>query len=143
MEDLGFDPEESARRANALFCLNARQKNNALMDELYQAKHQISTGRGRRENGDEHITWDGYCQEAFNGTPTRRTVDNWLRQYEKDEIKRGDPEEIPVDTLFLDKTKKHPKGVVMNPDGTITVYLSLPGCPNPIAKVLPNFKRLA
>jgi hypothetical protein len=143
MEDLFFDLAESVERVRVLFNPSVRKQNRALMDELYQAKHQISTGKGRRRNGDERMTWEGYCQEAFNGTPTKRTVDMWLRQYEKDEIKRGDPEEIDVDTLFLDKTKKHPKGCVQNPDGTITVYLSLPGFPNPIVRVLPNFNKFA
>jgi len=105
------------------------KKSSELLEELYQAKLQLNKGPGNPKN---RYTWKQYCQEAFNGSPTQRTVDTWLARHEIGEeawkaAAASRPQSVPapidLNSIFIVKHKS-------NNTGSYTFRFSVPQYPD-------------
>ena len=128
-----WDWAASVEKVRGLYVGNWKKTSKELIETLYQAKQQINQGVG---NPHGRYTWKQYCLDAFNGAPTSRTCDNWIRRYEigeeawlaeqqkKKALKlETTPSPIDDDTLFIQKKIK-------NKDGSYTVRLSVSEYPD-------------
>ena len=128
-----WDWAESVEKVRGLYVGNWRKASKELIETLYQAKQQINQGTG---NPHGRYTWKQYCLDAFNGSPTQRTVDTWIRRYEigeeawlseqqkKKALKlETSPSPIDDDSLLIQRRIK-------NKDGSYTIRLSVSEYPD-------------
>lgn len=127
-----WDWDASVKKVRGLYVGSWRKVSKSLLEELYQAKLQINRGPG---NPHGRYTWKQFCEDAFGGAPSRRTIDTWLRKYEfGDSLDVADeaqtrsvgvsaPKPVEVDSLFVQKA-------FANKDGSYTVRVSVPEYPD-------------
>lgn len=110
--------EDSVSKVQGLYLNRFNKVSKELIEELITAKKNIGSKVG---NPHGRYTWKQYCIDCFDGTPTQRTVDNWIsRHYMGEDAwlekqKKG-PRAIDVDSQFITYSKK-------NDDGTYTIRI--------------------
>ena len=112
--------ELSVSKVQGLFLNRYKTVSKELIEELITAKKNIGSTVG---NPHGRYTWKQYCLDCFQGTPTQRTVDNWISRFMMGEeawsekLKKA-PVAIDIDSQFITYSKN-------NADGTYTIRISV------------------
>ena len=110
--------EKSVEKIQGLFENKSKKVSKQLIEELISAKENIDSHVG---NPHGRYTWKQYCIDCFAGSPTQRTIENWIKNH----LKGGTGPKplkvvklIDIDSQFITYRKKHS-------DGTYTVRISV------------------
>jgi len=108
--------EKSVEKIHDLYGNKSEKVSKKLIEELITAKENIGCKVG---NPHGRYTWKQYCLDCFNGYPTQRTVENWIKDhlYGKTPV-LSVPKPIDLDSQFITFKKD-------NKDGTYTVRISV------------------
>jgi len=115
---------ESVKKVRRLY-LNWSSVSSEILRELYIAKQAITKG-GTRKSGlpkKGELSWNRYCEEAFGGMISKRTIDSHLLAYQNNGFQK--PAKLTINALS-DPSKAVIKSTVKEADGRIKVEIYLP-----------------
>ncbi len=136
-EKSSWDWDTSVAKVRGIWVGSYRKVSRELLEEMYQAKRQLSR-RGRPHGNNK--TWKAWVEQVL-GEDRVRTADNWLRRYEigdeewleeareKRALKKLENAEVDIDSMYY---KRHFK----DDDGNTIVQLDFPEFKNIIYEVV-------